>query len=162
MQLLCSVKDGLFRQYRGSRDRDEFINFVEERKWADVEPISSWKSPDSLQMSVVSGFFKLSMLLRNVHTHITEDHGIPYWGSYLLFALATIVVGAVLGLILVFIIDCFYPAKPAACSHGKPVITPEEKEKLDPVCSILKTQGSVGKGPRDIFSFIPLLYLHLG
>ena len=51
------------------------------------------------------------MMLRNIHTQITEEHGIPYWGSYLLFALATIIVGAVLGLILVFLIDCFYPAK---------------------------------------------------
>lgn len=64
-------------------------------------------------MSVVSGFFKLSMMLRNIHTQITEEHGIPYWGSYLLFALATIIVGAVLGLVLVFLIDCFYPAKVA-------------------------------------------------
>ena len=84
---------------------------IEEKKWEQVEPIPTWKSPSSIQMSVVSGFFKLSMMLRNIHTQITEEHGIPYWGSYLLFALATIIVGAVLGLILVFLIDCFYPAK---------------------------------------------------
>lgn len=109
-----SVKNGVFRQYRGTRDKDEFISFVEEKKWEQVEPIPSWKSPSSIQMSIVSGFFKLSMMLRNVHTQITEEHGIPYWGSYLLFALATIIVGAVLGLVLVFLIDCFYPAKVAA------------------------------------------------
>lgn len=108
-----SVKNGVFRQYRGTRDKDEFISFVEEKKWEQVEPIPSWKSPSSIQMSVVSGFFKLSMMLRNIHTQITEEHGIPYWGSYLLFALATIIVGAVLGLVLVFLIDCFYPAKVA-------------------------------------------------
>ena len=51
------------------------------------------------------------MLLRNIHTSLTEEHGIPYWGSYLLFALATIVIGAVLGLVLVFMIDCFYPSR---------------------------------------------------
>lgn len=107
------VKNGVFRQYRGTRDKDEFISFVEEKKWEQVEPIPSWKSPSSIQMSVVSGFFKLSMMLRNIHTQITEEHGIPYWGSYLLFALATIIVGAVLGLVLVFLIDCFYPAKVA-------------------------------------------------
>ena len=87
------------------------ILIIEEKKWEQVEPIPTWKSPSSIQMSVVSGFFKLSMMLRNIHTQITEEHGIPYWGSYLLFALATIIVGAVLGLILVFLIDCFYPAK---------------------------------------------------
>ena len=106
-----SVKNGVFRQYRGTRDKDEFISFVEEKKWEQVESIPGWKSPSSVQMSIVSGFFKLSMMLRNIHTQITEEHGIPYWGSYLLFALATIIVGAVLGLVLVFLIDCFYPAK---------------------------------------------------
>ena len=39
-----------------------------------VEPISEWKSPDSVQMSLVSYFFKLSMVLRNVHTVLTEDY----------------------------------------------------------------------------------------
>lgn len=106
------MKEGVFRQYRGTRDKDEFISFVEEKKYEQVEPIPGWKSPASVQMSVVSGFFKLSMMLRNLHTEITEKHGIPYWGSYLLFALITIVVGAILGLVLVFLIDCVCPAKP--------------------------------------------------
>ena len=109
--IIYSVKDGIFRQYRGSRDKEEFISFVEDKRWEEIEPIPSWKAPSSVQMSVVSGFFKLSMLLRNVHTYISETHGIPYWGSYLLFAIATIVIGAVLGIFLVFLIDCFYPTK---------------------------------------------------
>ena len=115
---LLSVKDGVFRQYRGTRDRDEFIGFVEEKKWGAVEPIPGWKSPSSVQMSVVSNFFKLSMLLRNIHTELTEEYGIPYWGSYLIFAAATIVIGAVLGLVLVFLIDCFYPNKVAQKKAG--------------------------------------------
>merc|ERR1712106_691691 len=76
------VKDGVFRQYRGARDKDSFISFVEDKKWTGVEPISSWKSPDSFQMSLVSYFFKLSMVLRNVHTTLTEDYQMPYWVSY--------------------------------------------------------------------------------
>ena len=39
-----------------------------------MEPVSDWKSPDSLQMSLVSYFFKLSMVLRNVHSTLTEDY----------------------------------------------------------------------------------------
>ena len=39
-----------------------------------VEPVSEWKSPDSIQMSLVSYFFKLSMVLRNVHSTLTEDY----------------------------------------------------------------------------------------
>merc|ERR1719312_572254 len=105
------VKDGVFRQYRGARDKDSFISFVEEKKWQGVEPISEWKSPDSFQMSAVSYFFKLSMVLRNVHTTLTEDYQMPYWVSYVAFAVATILLGGVLGLILVCCIDCVYPPR---------------------------------------------------
>ena len=71
---IFSVKDGVFRQYRGARDKDSFISFVEDKKWAQVEEISSWKDPSSVQMTMVSYFFKLSMVLRNVHTILTEDY----------------------------------------------------------------------------------------
>jgi len=105
------VKDGVFRQYRGARDKDSFISFVEDKKWTGVEPVSSWKSPDSVQMSLVSYFFKLSMVLRNVHTTLTEDYQMPYWVSYVAFAVATILLGGILGLILVCCIDCVYPPR---------------------------------------------------
>ena len=119
----------MFRQYRGTRDKEEFTLFVEEKKWEQVEPIPNWKSPSSIQMSVVSGFFKLSMMLRNIHTQITEEHGIPYWGSYLLFAVATIVIGAILGLVLVFVIDCFYPNKaPSTKVDQKPSSTKSDTQ----------------------------------
>ncbi|XP_042205963.1 thioredoxin-related transmembrane protein 1-like isoform X2 [Homarus americanus] len=114
------VKDGVFRQYRGSRDKDEFMNFVEERRWQEVEEVPVWKSPASFQMSVVSQFFKLSMVLRSVHSVLVEDYGLPTWGSYLVFALATILVGALLGLILVCIIDFVFPPK---APGPAPVIT---------------------------------------
>ncbi len=58
------MKDGIFRQYRGARDKDSFIVYIEEKKWQSAEPVSDWKAPDSLQMSAVSYFFKLSMILR--------------------------------------------------------------------------------------------------
>lgn len=59
-----SVLDGEFRQYKGSRDQDSFRSFVVEKKWQQVEPVPYWKSPNSLQMTVVSTFFKLSQTLR--------------------------------------------------------------------------------------------------
>lgn len=125
------VKDGVFRQYRGSRDKNEFMNFVEERRWQEVEEVPAWKSPASLQMSVVSQFFKLSMVLRSVHSVLVEDYGLPTWGSYLVFALATILVGALLGLILVCIIDFVFPPKapgpaPVVTSAGQKVDDDEE------------------------------------
>merc|ERR1712180_12889 len=105
------VKDGVFRQYRGARDKDSFISFVEDKKWQNVEPVSDWKSPDSIQMSLVSYFFKLSMVLRNVHSTLTEDYQLPYWVSYVAFAVATVLLGGILGLFLVCCIDCIYPPR---------------------------------------------------
>jgi len=46
------------------RDKDSMVSFIEERKWEQLEPISSWKSPDSIQMSLVANFFKLSQKVR--------------------------------------------------------------------------------------------------
>lgn len=68
-----SAKDGIFRQYKSPRDKESLISFVKEKKWQQLEPISSWKSPNSIQMSVISYFFKLSQILRvSVRTFILK------------------------------------------------------------------------------------------
>lgn len=117
-----SVKEGVFRQYKGPRDSNSFVSFVEEKKWEKTEAISKWKDPNSLQMSLVSYFFKISMALRAVHNRLVEEYGIPYWGSYVIFAFATILLGALLGLLIVFMIDMFFPASPL----------PQERKSPDP------------------------------
>jgi len=125
------VKDGVFRQYRGARDKDSFISFVEEKKWQGVEPISDWKSPDSIQMSMVSYFFKLSMVLRNVHSTLTEDYQLPYWVSYVAFAVATVLLGGILGLFLVCCIDCVYPPRRDEDGKGPPVRTDKKDSDVE-------------------------------
>lgn len=45
---LFSVKDGVFRQYKGTRDVNTFVSFIEDKKWQSIEPISSWKAPNSI------------------------------------------------------------------------------------------------------------------
>ncbi|KAF2900407.1 hypothetical protein ILUMI_05776 [Ignelater luminosus] len=123
------IINGEFRQYKGTRDKNSFMSFIEDKKWQTVETVPSWKSPDSIQMSVVSSFFKLSQILRGIHNYLMEEFGLPTWGSYLIFAVATIILGALLGLVLVCIIDFVYPPKPVpiatvTSSTGK-------KEKTD-------------------------------
>lgn len=139
------VKDGVFRQYRGSRDKDEFMSFVEEKRWEAVEEVPAWKSPGSLQMSVVAQFFKLSMVLRGVHSVLVEEYGLPTWGSYLVFALATIMVGALLGLILVCIIDLMFPPKaPGPTSFATSAGLKADDDEEDIVeDSNFKTEGKV-------------------
>ncbi|XP_034935314.1 thioredoxin-related transmembrane protein 1 [Chelonus insularis] len=107
------VKDGIFRQYKSPRDPQALVDFVKSKTWMKVEPISSWKSPTSTQMSIISQFFKMSQVLRAIHNQLMEDFGLPTWGSYLIFAVATILIGALLGLVIVCIVDFVYPPKPA-------------------------------------------------
>lgn len=106
------VLHGEFRQYRGTRDTDSLISFVEDQKWRDLEPISKWKDPDSIQMAIVSYFFKLSHYLKELNNVMLVEYGFPAWATYVLFAIATILLGALLGLILVSIIDLIFPPVP--------------------------------------------------
>ncbi|XP_066464120.1 thioredoxin-related transmembrane protein 1 [Eleutherodactylus coqui] len=104
-------KDGIFRKYQGSRTHKDFINFVNEKEWESIEPVSSWFSPDSLLMSGMSTLFQLSVWIRYCHNYFVEDIGLPVWGSYILFGLMTLFLGLVLGLILVFVADYLCPTK---------------------------------------------------
>ncbi|XP_029454199.1 thioredoxin-related transmembrane protein 1 [Rhinatrema bivittatum] len=124
-------KDGMFRRYHGSRHKNDFINFVSEKEWKSIEPVSSWLGPCSVLMSCMSALFQLSMWIRQCHNYFTEDIGIPVWGSYAFFALATLMSGLALGLILVFIADCICPSKrhrPQPDTH--PRKPPPEGSKL--------------------------------
>ncbi|XP_078261747.1 LOW QUALITY PROTEIN: thioredoxin-related transmembrane protein 4 [Rhinoraja longicauda] len=105
------AKEGVFRKYHGARMLEDFQSFIKEKKWEAVESISGWKSPSSIVMSGMAGLFRLSVWIRQMHSYLTETMGIPVWGSYIIFALATLVVGLVLGLILVLIADCICPPK---------------------------------------------------
>lgn len=117
------VKDSVFRQYAGPRDKDDFISFIEDKKWSIVDPLPSWKNPDSAQMAVVAKFFQMSMTVRDAHTYLIEKKGIPAWGSYMIFGVATLVLGCILGFFIVCIIDFLFPAA------AEPVKQPDTKGK---------------------------------
>jgi len=106
------VKDGVFRAYSGPRDKDDLNSLLEEKKWSIIEPMPSWKHPDSFQMGVVSWFFKASMTARDLHNYLVEKQGLPSWASYALFGLATLILGCILGFFIVCIIDWVFPATP--------------------------------------------------
>lgn len=59
----------------------------------------------------MSALFKLSMFIRRCHNYMTEQLGIPVWGSYVIFGLATLFSGLALGLLLVFIADFVFPSR---------------------------------------------------
>lgn len=125
------VLNGEFRQYHGTRDKESFMSFIENKKWEKLEAIPSWKSPASFHMGATAYFFKLSQLLRAVHNRLMEEYGLPTWGSYLIFAVATIVLGALLGLIMVCIIDYFYPCKPSDARYKDVTGIRKDLDELD-------------------------------
>uniref|UniRef100_A0A672KA98 Thioredoxin-related transmembrane protein 1 n=1 Tax=Sinocyclocheilus grahami TaxID=75366 RepID=A0A672KA98_SINGR len=57
-------KDGAFRRYQGARSKDDFLSFIDEKKWQSIEPVSSWFGPSSFLMNAMSALFKLSMFIR--------------------------------------------------------------------------------------------------
>lgn len=123
------VSDGVFRQYRGARDLDSLISFIEQKKWEHIKPISKWKHPSSLQMTIVAKFFEWSYHIRAIHTYLV-DQGIPYWASYCLFALATVIIGAVLGLMIVACLDYVFPGRPQEYQQA-PEVTEREGSDLE-------------------------------
>ncbi|KAK1793286.1 hypothetical protein P4O66_011677 [Electrophorus voltai] len=85
----CSAKDGSFRRYMSSRTTE-----------------------DIRAMSGMAGLFRLSVWIRQIHTYLMETFGIPSWGSYVIFAIITLFMGLLLGLMLVLIADCICPSRP--------------------------------------------------
>lgn len=124
------VKDGIFRVYSGPREHTALINFVEEQGWKAVEPISRWSAPDSIQMTILAYSFRISMAFKEVHNYLTENLGWPWYVSYLIFALSTVTLGTILGLLIVFIIDQFCPARYACpTNETKPSAVRRKKKE---------------------------------
>ncbi|XP_045863405.1 thioredoxin-related transmembrane protein 1 isoform X3 [Meles meles] len=149
-------KDGEFRRYQGPRTKKDFINFISEKEWKSIEPVSSWFGPGSVLMSSMSALFQLSMWIRTCHNYFIEDLGLPVWGSYAVFALATLLSGLLLGLCMIFVADCLFPSKrrrpqpyPSrpACGETPRGIFPASRAKLHSIslCGV------------SVYSAIPLL-----
>lgn len=105
------VKDAVFRQYRGQRDAASLRTMIKEHKWDTLEPVSQWKYPDSIQMTVIAHFFSLSHYLKELNDHMQVTYDFPPWLSYVLFAVGTIFLGAVIGLMFVCIVDVIVPPR---------------------------------------------------
>ncbi|XP_005380918.1 PREDICTED: thioredoxin-related transmembrane protein 4 [Chinchilla lanigera] len=111
------AKDGIFRRYRGPGIFEDLQNYILEKKWQSVEPLTGWKSPASLTMSGMAGLFSISGKIWHLHNYFTVTLGIPAWCSYVFFIIATLVFGLLMGLVLVVISECFYVPLPRNSSE---------------------------------------------
>ncbi|XP_011368431.1 thioredoxin-related transmembrane protein 4 [Pteropus medius] len=112
------AKDGIFRRYRGPGIYEDLQNYILEKKWQLVEPLTGWKSPASLAMSGMAGLFSMSGKIWHLHNYFTVTLGIPAWCSYAIFVIATLIFGLLMGLVLVLISECFYMPFPRHLSEG--------------------------------------------
>ena len=53
--------------------------------------------------------FLIFFNLQDLHNSMTTEFGIPVWGSYVIFALATILVGLLLGLVSIGFVHSYNP-----------------------------------------------------
>ncbi|XP_032478781.1 thioredoxin-related transmembrane protein 1 isoform X3 [Phocoena sinus] len=134
-------KNGEFRRYQGPRTKKDFINFISEKEWKSIEPVSSWVGPGSVLMSSMSALFQLSMWIRTYHNYFIEDLGLPVWGSYTVFALATLLSGLLLGLCMIFVADCLCPSK-----RRRPQPYPSSKKIITRIFSTSEKSGGRTRG----------------
>lgn len=87
-----------------------------------MDPIPWYFSPASVQMAALGQFFKAAMAVRDIYNMMTKEYGIPEWACYVIFAIATILLGLILGLLIVLCCDMMLPSK----------YVPNPKEKLQP------------------------------
>ncbi|XP_062967411.1 thioredoxin-related transmembrane protein 4 [Cynocephalus volans] len=111
------AKDGIFRRYRGPGIFEDLQNYILEKKWQSVEPLTGWKSPASLTMSGMAGLFSISGKIWHLHNYFTVTLGVPAWCSYVFFVIATLVFGLFMGLVLVVISECIYVPLPRHLSE---------------------------------------------
>lgn len=93
------IKNGVFRQFKGSRQTKDFLDFVEEKQYESIEPMSALQDPGSIQMGILGYFFKVSYIMKDYHKILTEDYKFSTWVSYAFFTACTILVGGLLGLV---------------------------------------------------------------
>lgn len=105
------VKDGVFRQYKGGRKENELVSFIDDKKWEEIEPVVWYLSPSSVQMGAVGFFFKAAMQIRALYNVMTSEYGLPEWACYVIFAVMTIALGLILGLLIVCCCDMVFPTK---------------------------------------------------
>lgn len=118
------VKDGVFRRYNGDRGLEDFKEFITEKKWNDIDPMSSWMGPNSALMGFMSKLFDFSIMLKDYHESFSRNYGVPAWASLLLFGLILIAAGLIMGMVLVLMADYIWPPPPSKYGQMKKNDTP--------------------------------------
>ena len=73
---LYHVKNGEFRVYRaGSRDVDSWKRFLENNEWERIEPLSWYRKPGSMPMTLFGLLTKCALWATGYHGYMTNELG---------------------------------------------------------------------------------------
>lgn len=114
------VRDGVFRQFNGERSLNGLKNYIEFQEWKRTEPVSPYFAPDSIPMSLVSGIFDISVLVKDAYTLLQDRYGWPSWLIYIVFTVIIIIVGLILGFGVLLLIDYCIAGSPKTDLSGIP------------------------------------------
>jgi len=105
------IKNGQYRIYNGNRDIENLVNFIKNKEWEKIEPSSSWLTPNSILIKLLSVLFKVTLYFKDLYSHLTEKYGLPAWSVLTIFVVVTILLGLFLGVLLILLIDCVCPPR---------------------------------------------------
>lgn len=108
------IKNGQYRVFTASRDLQTLTEFITKKQWEKVEPSSSWLTPNSFLIKMLSLLFKATLYFKDLYTHLNESYGLPTWVVLGLFVVITIALGLLMGIGLIICIDFIFPPKKCA------------------------------------------------
>ncbi|VDP75176.1 unnamed protein product [Echinostoma caproni] len=90
------AKNGVYRQYDGSRTLDDLKTYVFENGYTTVTPVPWYFSPSSRHMQFFCHFMDLGLAITQTHQALV-DAGYPFYLSLIMIAVGTVCVGLILG-----------------------------------------------------------------
>ena len=58
------IKDGQYRIFNGNRDLDSLVDFIRNSEWKKIDPSSSWLTPNSFLIKMLSILFKVTLYFK--------------------------------------------------------------------------------------------------
>ncbi|XP_039593151.1 thioredoxin-related transmembrane protein 1-like isoform X2 [Polypterus senegalus] len=103
-------KNGVCREYQGSLSTNAILDFVQNKKWQKIDSVPDWLGPSSLAIEFLVPFYTFNVFLKNVLKYLTEEAGLPLWGSYTTLAILVLLIGVLVAMILDKIFEvCLFP-----------------------------------------------------
>jgi thiol-disulfide isomerase/thioredoxin len=99
------IHEGEVRGYSKSRTLEDLQLYVEEEEWKKKPALPWWRSPTAKHMKALGVTYWISQKGKELQTMLEKEYELPTYTVYVIIAVATIVVGLLLGGITVCFIE---------------------------------------------------------